>query len=133
MKLYIFDLDSVISLTNILPFKILEYETRLHKWLTNISNNGSILVLLTHNLNPNDVLKGLSKDFRSLFTEIFSPESADKRTPKDVTVRHILQKYNIPPSQAIFYDDYVINVESVKQIKGMTCVLVDPNVGIQFI
>lgn len=56
-----------------------------------------------------------------------------ERVPKYITVKHILHKYNIQASAAIFYDDYIINIESVRQIKGMTCVFVDPNVGIQFI
>ncbi len=96
--------------------KIPEYESKLHKWLTNLSKSGSILVLLMHNLNPLGVLRSLSQDFTPLSEEIFSPENEHSRDPKNVTVKQILYKYNIQPSQAVFYDDYVSNIELVKQI-----------------
>jgi len=155
--LHIFDLDDVIRLGG-LSEKRTEYESRLYPWMCNLRDKGCILILVTHNLNPDKFLADLSKDFKSLFVEIYSPvkisytqyrclrENVIKtpntyrtfedfhfyyvQTPKDLTIRCILRKYNIKPRQAIFYDDYDFNINAVKKISGISTVLVDPNVGI---
>ncbi len=153
--LQIFDLDDVISLGG-LSKKKLEYESKLYPWLYKLRNKGCILILLTHNLEPEKVLEGLSEDFKSLFTEIYSPVKISEtqyrclrekvvetpntyrwyngscyiQSPKDITIKFILKKYNIKASQAIFYDDFDVNINAVKRIRGITTVLVDPITGI---
>lgn len=153
--LHIFDLDDVVSLGGLYN-KRLEYESRLYHWLCKLRDKGCILILLTHNLRPEKVLEGLSEDFKSLFIEIYSPvkisvkqyycleanvikthntyrlydDSYYVQTPKDLTIKCILKKYNIKASQAIFYDDFDLNINAVKKIRGITTVLVDGLIGI---
>ncbi len=154
--LHIFDLDDVISLGGKPSEKKLDYETRLYDWMQDLVDKGCILIVVSHNLRPLDVLRGLSRDFISLFAEVYSPVMINMdqyyrmnreilktpniyrywegnyyiQSPKELTIKNILKTYNIKASQAIFYDDFDFNVNAVKKIKGITTVLVDSLVGI---
>lgn len=151
--LFIFDLDDTLLLHNLDEYSRKKYEDQLIPFLYNLKNSGKILTLVTYNTNPQKFLN--EKSICHLFDYIYSPlvMSLDEYqmsakfydnssvwitqntvkicTCKVVITQQIIEKYTCTPEKTIFFDDYKVTVNKVKQL-GVESVLVDPVKGIPF-
>jgi hydroxymethylpyrimidine pyrophosphatase-like HAD family hydrolase len=136
-----FDLDDTIYLPRGPndKDKVEKYHIAIKNFLETLYNQGKKLCLVTHNIYPDNILKKLH--IEHLFEIISKPSiirHSDLQTiqiPKTVTrlvtysggivslienkdtmISRILKQFNIKKEKVIFFDDFLLNIEHVRNL-----------------
>ncbi len=147
-EMYIFDLDDTLILKN-----NEEYKINIVEKIKQLKKFGKKISLVTFNsypdewINSNEIefdyvykpdminineeetyMKGKNK-FEFIIWVIGNQKKICRNKSK--VIEEMLEKFKIDPNNAIFFDDYYRNIESVSKI-GVESILVNPSVGIPY-